>query len=421
MREVPNVPLADVVRISRLYQRSIRIDSDLGRSDALDGYVCHATARGVLESMSKQLQHNNQRAFTWTGPFGGGKSSLAVALASALSESKSVRQKARELLQVDKIDSFDDAFGCKRGWLVLPSVGKRASVVDELTKTLHKAKGSRGEPKKLSASELIDQICSMADSRQWDGVLVLIDEMGKFLEASALGIGDDLNFYQDLAELGSRAKGKVVVVIGPSGSGKSTVLRCINHLETPTSGEIVVDGVKLSHNSKDINAIRAEVGMVFQQFNLFPHLTALQNIMLAQKVVHKRSEEEARQIAGQQLERVGIPEKANSYPTQLSGGQQQRVAIARALAMNPKIMLFDEPTSALDPEMIKEVLDVMQDLAKSGMTMVCVTHEMGFARNAANEVVFMDKGKIVEHNTPEAFFSSPREERARAFLRQILH
>ncbi len=216
-------------------------------------------------------------------------------------------------------------------------------------------------------------------------------------------------------------KGKVVVVIGPSGSGKSTVLRCINHLETPTSGEIVVDGVKLSHNSKDINAIRAEVGMVFQQFNLFPHLTALQNIMLAQKVVRKRSEEEARQIAGQQLERVGIPEKANSYPTQLSGGQQQRVAIARALAMNPKIMLFDEPTSALDPEMIKEVLDVMQDLAKSGMTMVCVTHEMGFARNAANEVVFMDKGKIVEHNTPEAFFSSPREERARAFLRQILH
>lgn len=216
-------------------------------------------------------------------------------------------------------------------------------------------------------------------------------------------------------------KGKVVVVIGPSGSGKSTVLRCINHLETPTSGEIVVDGVKLSHNSKDINAIRAEVGMVFQQFNLFPHLTALQNIMLAQKVVRKRSEEEARQIAGQQLERVGIPEKANSYPTQLSGGQQQRVAIARALAMNPKIMLFDEPTSALDPEMIKEVLDVMQDLAKSGMTMVCVTHEMGFARNAANEVVFMDKGKIVEHNTPEAFFSSPREERARAFLKQILH
>ena len=216
-------------------------------------------------------------------------------------------------------------------------------------------------------------------------------------------------------------KGKVVVVIGPSGSGKSTVLRCINHLETPTSGEIVVDGVTLSHNSKDINTIRAEVGMVFQQFNLFPHLTALQNIMLAQKVVRKRSDDEARQIAQQQLERVGIPEKASSYPSQLSGGQQQRVAIARALAMNPKIMLFDEPTSALDPEMIKEVLDVMLDLAKSGMTMVCVTHEMGFARNAATEVVFMDHGKVVEHNTPEAFFSNPHEERARSFLKQILH
>jgi len=216
-------------------------------------------------------------------------------------------------------------------------------------------------------------------------------------------------------------KGKVVVVIGPSGSGKSTVLRCINHLETPTSGEITIDGIKLTHNHKDINAIRAEVGMVFQQFNLFPHLTALQNVMLAQRTVRRRSEDEARKIGMTQLERVGIPEKANSFPSQLSGGQQQRVAIARALAMNPKIMLFDEPTSALDPEMIKEVLDVMQDLAKSGMTMVCVTHEMGFARNAADEVVFMDKGKIVEHNTPEGFFTNPREERARSFLRQILH
>jgi hypothetical protein len=212
MRETKDVPLSDVVRISRLYQRSIRIDTDLGRSDALDGYVCHATARGVLESMSKQLTQSNQRAFTWTGPFGGGKSSLAVALASALSDSKPVRQKARELLRADQIDSFDAAFPCKRGWLVLPAVGKRASVVDELTKALHKAKGSRGEPKKLSASELIERICSIADSRQWDGVLVLIDEMGKFLEASALGVGDDLNFYQDLAELGGRAKGKVVVV-----------------------------------------------------------------------------------------------------------------------------------------------------------------------------------------------------------------
>jgi ABC-type polar amino acid transport system ATPase subunit len=217
------------------------------------------------------------------------------------------------------------------------------------------------------------------------------------------------------------AAGKVVVIIGPSGSGKSTVLRCINHLETPTSGEIWVDGRKLTHNSKDINAIRAEVGMVFQQFNLFPHLTAIENIMLAQRVVRKRGEAEARQIALEQLERVGIPEKAGAYPGQLSGGQQQRVAIARALAMNPKIMLFDEPTSALDPEMIKEVLDVMQDLAKSGMTMVCVTHEMGFARNVANEIIFMDKGSIVEQGAPADFYAHPREERTRQFLNQILH
>ncbi len=215
-------------------------------------------------------------------------------------------------------------------------------------------------------------------------------------------------------------KGSVTVILGPSGSGKSTVLRCINHLEVPTSGEIIVDGRKMSHNSKDINAIRAEVGMVFQQFNLFPHLTALQNIMLAQKTVRKRSEEEARDMAVQQLKRVGIPEKANAFPSQLSGGQQQRVAIARALAMQPKIMLFDEPTSALDPEMIKEVLDVMLELAGSGMTMVCVTHEMGFARNAAKDVVFMDHGKVIERSNPEAFFNAPKEERSRAFLKQIL-
>jgi polar amino acid transport system ATP-binding protein len=215
--------------------------------------------------------------------------------------------------------------------------------------------------------------------------------------------------------------GQVLVIIGPSGSGKSTVLRCINHLETPTSGEIWVDGIHLSHNHKDINTIRAEVGMVFQQFNLFPHLTALGNIMLAQKIVRKRDEEEARQMGLRQLERVGIPEKANEYPGQLSGGQQQRVAIARALAMNPKIMLFDEPTSALDPEMIKEVLEVMLALAKEGMTMVVVTHEMGFAKNAANEIIFMDFGKIVESNTPSEFFKAPKEERTRLFLSQILH
>jgi len=176
----------------------------------------------------------------------------------------------------------------------------------------------------------------------------------------------------------------------------------------------------LTHSHKSINAIRAEVGMVFQQFNLFPHLTALDNIVLAQRVVRKRQIAEARRIALEQLERVGIPEKANQYPGQLSGGQQQRVAIARALAMNPKIMLFDEPTSALDPEMIKEVLDVMLDLAKEGMTMVVVSHEMGFARNAADEVIFMDAGAIVERSTPEEFFSAPREERSRLFLSQIL-
>jgi ABC-type polar amino acid transport system ATPase subunit len=215
--------------------------------------------------------------------------------------------------------------------------------------------------------------------------------------------------------------GKVLVVIGPSGSGKSTVLRCINHLETPSGGEVWVDGIKLTHSHKSINAIRAEVGMVFQQFNLFPHLTALDNIVLAQRVVRKRKEDEARQMAMQQLERVGIPEKASQYPGQLSGGQQQRVAIARALAMNPKIMLFDEPTSALDPEMIKEVLDVMLELAHSGMTMVVVTHEMGFARNAADEVIFMDFGSIVESNTPDEFFKAPQEERSRLFLSQILH
>jgi len=215
-------------------------------------------------------------------------------------------------------------------------------------------------------------------------------------------------------------RGKVVVVIGPSGSGKSTLLRCINHLETPTSGEIWIDGEKLTHDAKQINEIRAEIGMVFQLFNLFPHLTALDNVTLAQKVVRHRSQEEAKQIAMEKLQRVGIPEKADSYPANLSGGQQQRVAIARALAMNPKIMLFDEPTSALDPEMIKEVLDVMLDLAQGGMTMVCVSHEMGFVRSAADEVVFMDFGKVVEHTTPDGLFNNPQHDRTKLFLSQIL-
>jgi len=215
-------------------------------------------------------------------------------------------------------------------------------------------------------------------------------------------------------------RGEVLVIIGPSGSGKSTLLRCINVLENPDSGHIIVDGIHVMHKRTNINAVRAEVGMVFQQFNLFPHLTVLENIMLAQRIVRGRKPDEAEIIARQQLEHVGIPEKAGSYPSQLSGGQQQRVAIARALAMNPKIMLFDEPTSALDPEMIKEVLDVMVALAKEGMTMVVVSHEMGFARAAANRIVFMDQGRIVEEGTPDIFFTNPREERTKAFLSKIL-
>ena len=215
-------------------------------------------------------------------------------------------------------------------------------------------------------------------------------------------------------------EGEVVVIIGPSGSGKSTLLRSINHLEAVNSGEIIVDGIPLTGKSTDINAVRAEVGMVFQQFNLFPHLTALQNITLAQRVVRKRDTAAAEKNARDLLERVGIPEKADSYPGQLSGGQQQRVAIARALAMDPKIMLFDEPTSALDPEMIKEVLDVMLDLAQEGMTMAVVSHEMGFARAAARRIVFMAEGQIVEEASPEDFFSAPKHERTKQFLSNIL-
>jgi polar amino acid transport system ATP-binding protein len=214
---------------------------------------------------------------------------------------------------------------------------------------------------------------------------------------------------------------EVVVVIGPSGSGKSTLLRCINHLETPTRGEVWVDGQELTNKRTNINMVRAEVGMVFQLFNLFPHLTALDNVALAQRTVRKRSREEAETVAMEQLKRVGIPEKAMCYPGQLSGGQQQRVAIARALAMNPKIMLFDEPTSALDPEMIKEVLDVMLELAAGGMTMLVVSHEMGFARAAAKRIIFMDQGLIVEETTPELLYTHPKEERTRLFLSKILH
>jgi len=215
-------------------------------------------------------------------------------------------------------------------------------------------------------------------------------------------------------------RGKVIVVIGPSGSGKSTLLRCMNFLEVPSSGEVWIDGELMHPRSRNLNAIRAEIGMVFQLFYLFPHLTTLENVTLAQRRVRKRPKEEAIEVAMAQLERVGIPEKADAYPAQLSGGQQQRVAIARSLAMNPKIMLFDEPTSALDPEMIKEVLDVMLDLAQEGMTMVVVTHEMGFARAAADEILFMDQGKIVEQATPEELYNNPQEERTKLFLSQIL-
>ncbi len=215
-------------------------------------------------------------------------------------------------------------------------------------------------------------------------------------------------------------RGEVVVIIGPSGSGKSTLLRCVNRLETPNGGTIRIDGVTLTQNEKQINQVRAEVGMVFQQFNLFPHKTALENITLGPTAVKGMSELEAETLAHELLAKVGIPEKADAYPEQLSGGQQQRVAIARALAMQPKVMLFDEPTSALDPEMIKEVLDVMLDLAREGMTMLVVSHEMGFARAAARRIVFMDQGKIVEITTPEELFTAPKHERTKRFLSQIL-
>jgi general L-amino acid transport system ATP-binding protein len=213
---------------------------------------------------------------------------------------------------------------------------------------------------------------------------------------------------------------EVVVVCGPSGSGKSTMIRCINRLEKHDRGRIVVDGIELSDDLRNIQEIRREVGMVFQQFNLFPHLTVLENVTLAPRQVRRWNKAKANEKAMEHLRRVRIPEQAHKYPLQLSGGQQQRVAIARALAMEPKIMLFDEPTSALDPEMIKEVLDVMEELAESGMTMIVVTHEMGFARAVANRMVFMADGEIVEVGTPEHFFENPQEERTKQFLAQIL-
>ena len=214
--------------------------------------------------------------------------------------------------------------------------------------------------------------------------------------------------------------GERIVICGPSGSGKSTLIRCINYLEEHQQGCLIVNGIRLTKNIKKIDEVRSEVGMVFQHFNLFPHLSVLQNLTLAPIWVRKTPKKKAEEIAMHYLERVRIPEQANKYPGQLSGGQQQRVAIARALCMKPKIMLFDEPTSALDPEMIKEVLDVVIELARDGMTMLCVTHEMGFARTVANRVIFMDVGQVVEENEPEAFFNHPRNERTQLFLSQIL-
>jgi polar amino acid transport system ATP-binding protein len=216
-------------------------------------------------------------------------------------------------------------------------------------------------------------------------------------------------------------RGEVCFVFGPSGGGKSTLLRCINQLESIDTGRVIVDGVDLTSPEVNIDEIRAEVGMVFQLFNLFPHLTVLENITLAQKLVREREEEQAQQVAREILDRVGIPEKIDSYPNQLSGGQKQRVAIARALAMNPKIMLFDEPTSALDAEMIKEVLDVMLDLAQEGMTMVVVSHEMGFAKAAADRMVFLSEGRIIEEGPSKELFANPREDRTQEFIDQILY
>ena len=214
--------------------------------------------------------------------------------------------------------------------------------------------------------------------------------------------------------------GERIVIAGPSGSGKSTMLRCINHLESHQAGSIIVDGVELTDDLKQVDAVRRDAGMVFQHFNLFPHMTILQNCTLAPIWVRNMPAREAKEVAMKYLERVKIPDQADKYPGQLSGGQQQRVAIARALCMNPKLMLFDEPTSALDPEMIKEVLDVMISLAEDGMTMLCVTHEMGFARQAADRVIFMDDGQIIEENKPDEFFKNPRHERTKLFLSQIL-
>lgn len=241
--------------------------------------------------------------------------------------------------------------------------------------------------------------------------VIQIEKMNKWF--------DDFHVLKDI-DL-SVSSGEKIVICGPSGSGKSTLIRCINRLEEHQKGKIIVDGVELNKNLKNLEKVRADVGMCFQHFNLFPHLSILDNLTLAPIWVKKEKKAEAEKLAMQLLERVGIADQAHKYPGQLSGGQQQRVAIARSLCMKPQIMLFDEPTSALDPEMVKEVLDVMVDLAKEGMTMLCVTHEMGFARQVADRVIFMDEGRIVEQNDPESFFNHPKHERSKEFLSQILH
>jgi ABC-type polar amino acid transport system ATPase subunit len=248
----------------------------------------------------------------------------------------------------------------------------------------------------------------MSDSE--DGIIVRVENVDKYFGEFQALKGVNLTV----------AKGERVVVCGPSGSGKSTLIRCINRLEAHSGGKIIINGHELTDDVKDIDAVRREVGMVFQSFNLFPHLTVIENLMLAPKLVRKTSKAENRELAMKMLERVKIQDQAEKWPSALSGGQQQRVAIARALCMNPEVILFDEPTSALDPEMISEVLDVMIDLAKEGMTMICVTHEMGFARSVADNVVFMDQGEIVETGPPATFFDNPKSARTRMFLEQIL-
>lgn len=262
----------------------------------------------------------------------------------------------------------------------------------------------------MSSQATEDRLAASVRSKTPGGAAIEITGMHKWF--GALHVLDDINFRAEKLER--------IVICGPSGSGKSTLIRCINRLEVHQKGRIFVDGIELTNDLKRIHDVRREVGMVFQQFNLFPHLTTLANCTLGLEWVRKISKAEANDIAMHFLERVRIPEQAHKYPGQLSGGQQQRVAIARALCMNPKIMLFDEPTSALDPEMIKEVLDVMIDLATEGMTMLVVTHEMAFAREVANRVIFMDRGRIVEENAPIEFFANPRHARTKLFLNQIL-